>query len=90
MQTSLPSGAKAGKALLPVLFPVSFSTSALPHSSDPELPSASHRSGLIPADPNIVQHAEPHRLSKVDMRAPKWSNDVMRNWANDRQCRKRL
>ena len=49
MLTSLPSGAKAGKALLPVLLPVSFSTSALPHSSDPESPSAVHRSGLTPA-----------------------------------------
>ena len=38
--TSLPSEEKAGKALLPVSFFVSLSTSALPQSSDPEDPSA--------------------------------------------------
>ena len=43
MLTSLPSEEKLGKALLPVPFLVSFSTSTLPQSSDPTEPSASHR-----------------------------------------------
>lgn len=43
MLTSLPSEEKLGKALLPVPFLVSFSTSALPQSSDLTEPSASHR-----------------------------------------------
>ena len=66
MLTSLPSGAKAGKALLPVPFPVSFSTSALPHSSDPESPSASHRSGLIPSDPSTITLQSPTGLHEDD------------------------
>ena len=43
MPTSLPSEEKLGKALFPVPFLVSFSTSALPQSSDPADPSTSHR-----------------------------------------------
>jgi hypothetical protein len=43
MLTSLPSEEKLGKALLPVPFLVSFSTSALPQSSDPAEPSAIQR-----------------------------------------------